>query len=68
MPQSLQVFPSAQASGDSMPAAGYWDTNEAPYNTADLTKWDESPDDELVLALLAGVGEGRFGAGRWHRR
>jgi len=43
--------------------AGYWDTNESPYNTANLVKWEDSPDDELVLALLSGIGEGRFGAG-----
>ena len=42
---------------------GYWDTNESPYNTANLVKWEDSPDDELVLALLSGIGEGRFGAG-----
>jgi len=41
--------------------AGYWDTNQAPYNTKDLRKWTESPDHDLVLALLAAIGEGRFG-------
>ena len=37
--------------------AGYWDTNQAPYNTKDLRKWTESPDHDLVLALLAAIGE-----------
>jgi len=53
----IVVTPNAQK------PAGYWDTNQAPYNTANLNKWNDSPDNDLVLALLAAVGQGRFGQG-----
>ena len=42
---------------------GYWDTNQSPYNSANLNKWEDSDDDALVLALLAAIGEHKFGKG-----